>query len=527
MPHSHNTSPAASGVPSAADHEQTLESRLRAGAVRAGCAPAIRDAAGVRATHHDLRRIRDGGRLRLREAGVGRHDRVALVMAGDWRTAVALVAATSAAAVAPLDPGLTDSELAVCLAQLAPRAVLVDAPSAARMRALAGEDTAVLIWEVDDLDGAPDETAAELPAEDDPSLLLFTSGTTAAPKVVQLTQRNLAAAVDNIVSTLRLDVSDCALNAMPLYHGHGIFPGTLAPLTSGGSAVCARVNTAAELLAVIRSAAPTWYSAAPVVHHSFLAMARSTPAVREELRLRAIRSTSSALAPKLLAELEEYLGAPVLEAYAASEAPGQITSNPLDGPRKPGTVGTTQPGSEVAVLTADGQITNAPGSVGEVLVRGAIVMPGYLGVPADQQPFVDGWLRTGDQGTLDEDSYLALSGRVVDVINRGAEKFSPTEVEEALAQHPEVLEVVVFGRSHPTLGEEAAAAVVLHEEAAVTEAELIAFAAERLAGYKVPVAIDFTAALPRGRTGKIVRRRLKEQAERSETRIGHRTASAR
>jgi acyl-CoA synthetase (AMP-forming)/AMP-acid ligase II len=267
------------------------------------------------------------------------------------------------------------------------------------------------------------------------------------------------------------------------------------------------------LLAVLESAAPTWYSAAPVVHHTILTMTRSMPSIREALALRVIRSTSSALPAELLSRLESSLGAPVVEAYALSEAPGQIASNPLDGPRKPGSVGTPQ-NTEIMLLTDNGELTDVPGSCGEVLVRGPNVMPGYVDTAESEQPFLDGWLCTGDRARFDEDGYLSISGRVSEIINRGAEKISPAEVEGVLTEHPAVREAVAFGRPHPTLGEEPAVAVVVHEGASPAEHELIAFAAQRLAAYKVPVSVHFVPAMPRGRTGKVVRRRLRELSER-------------
>ncbi len=509
-----------------ADGAQTLEARLRCAARVAGTAPALLDASGVRATHDDLRRVRDGGRVRLREAGLDRGDRVALILSGEWPVASALLAATSACATAVLDPGLNDYELTASLTRLKPRAILADRQSAPRLRVLAGQDARVLVWSADQLDAGSAQADSELPDPDDQAMLLFTSGTTSTPKVVRLTQRNLAAAAESIAGTLRLGLADRALNAMPLYHGHGIFPGILAPLVAGGSTICARPGSADELLAVARSAAPTWYSAAPVVHHSFLAMARSNPLIGAALSLRVIRSTSSALPPRLLTQLERHLSAPVVEAYALSEAPGQIASNPLDGPRKAGTVGRPQ-GTEIVVLTATGELTDAPGSTGEVLVRGANVMPGYLWVPPDEQPFIDGWLRTGDQATIDEDGYLVIAGRVVDIISRGAEKFSPAEVEEVLAEHPAVREVAVYGRAHPTLGEEAAAAVVLRDGVTATERELVVHVAARLAAYKVPVQIDFLPVLPRNSAGKIMRPWLKEQTARSQARAGYRMVPTR
>lgn len=498
--------------------ERTLEELLRTRAAEAGSVAALLDSTGVRATHDDLRRIRDGGRVALRECGVGREDRVAVMMSGDWQLPAALLAAMSAASTATIDPHLTDSELRDQLAVLAPRAIFADARTAPRLHALDFPGARILNWEAERFDAVD----AELPEPQETALLVFTSGTTAAPKLVRLTQLNIATAARSVAGTLRLGPTDRALNAMPLYHGHGIFPGTLAPLVAGGGTICARPQNAAQLLDVVRATGPTWYSAAPVVHHSFLTMARSAPEVRAAMRLRAVRSTSSALPRPLLVELEETFGAPVVEAYAMSEVPGQLATNPLEGPRKTGSVGLPAEGVEIVLLTDSGELTRAPGAKGEVLVRGANVMAGYVGLPDRDQPFLDGWLRTGDQATLDEDGYLTIGGRVVDTISRGAEKFAPAEVEVVLAEHPAVREVVVYGRAHPTLGEEAAAAVVLNEGAAATEGELIEFAARRLATYKVPVQVDLLSTLPRGSTGKIVRRRLRDQAARSAAGTGRR-----
>lgn len=319
--------------------------------------------------------------------------------------------------------------------------------------------------------------------------------------------------MDSIGRTLRLDAGDRALNAMPLHHAHGILTGLLAPLASGGSTICGPLTTREALLELVRAVAPNWYSAAPVVHHTLLTMIRSMPPIADELRLRVIRSTSSALPVRLLEQLEGTLAAPVVEAYALTEAPGQVASNPLDGPRKPGTVGVPQDAS-IVLLTGDGELTDAPGSTGEVLIRSANVVPGYLDVPASEQPFLDGWLRTGDQGTFDEDGYLTLRGRMANIINRGGEKISPPEVEEVLVEHPSVREAAAFGRPHPTLGEETAAAVVLHAGSSATEDELRVFAAARLASYKVPVQIHFMPALPRNSVGKILHRRLRDLAAR-------------
>jgi len=487
-----------------------LEDLLREVAAVAGDRPAILDATGVRATHADLRRQRDAGRARLREAGVGPRDRVALVGPSDWRLACLLLAATSACAVATIDPALPDHETRLRLRRIRPRAIVTDRNSAPRLRSLADPDTKILVWSADDLDGGCD---AEAPGPDDTSLLLFTSGTTAEPKAAALSQRNLAVAALSIADTMALTADDRALNVMTLHHGHGIFPMLLAPLVAGGASIITPLTDADGLLATVRTTAPTWISAAPVLYHALLAMGRGRPELAQEFRPRAIRSGSSMLTSALCADLERTFRAPVVEAYALTEAPGQIASNPLAGVRKPGTVGLPA-GVEIMILTSGGEIVDGPGGGGEVIVRGPNIMPGYLDVPDEQQPFLDGWLRTGDQGSFDEDGYLSLGGRIVDYINRGAELFSPAEIESVLAAHPAVAEVVAFGRAHPTLGQEPAAAVVLRAEAIATPEELIGYAADRLVAAKVPVAIHLLPALPRGQTGKIVRRRVRDLTER-------------
>jgi acyl-CoA synthetase (AMP-forming)/AMP-acid ligase II len=481
----------------------TIHARLDVVAQRPG-APAFADVTGVLATHGDLRRIRDGWRQRLRERGVRRRDRVALVMSGGWWMGAILAATSGAAIAAPLDTGLTDRELGDYLALLEPSLVVADPVTEHRVRALTR--TGVLVAEPGLADGAPD---GELPQPGDLALLLLTSGTTTRPKLVQLTHGNVFAAGTSVAGTMELTAADRALNLMPLHHGHGLFAGLLGPLLSGGSTVCDRLRDAEALEAVARSARPTWYSAAPVVHHSVLAAIRTTPRILSVLRPRAVRSISSALPPRLLGQLEDAFGVPVIEAYGLTESPGQIASNPLRGVRKPGTVGL--PANTEIVLRTPHGLTSDPGVVGEVLVRGPNLMAGYAGLPADAQPFHEGYLRTGDQGRFDEDGYLTILGRAGDVISRGAEKVSAAEVEAVLLEHPGVRDAAVHGRTHRILGQEVAAKIIRSGEAEVTEDELLAFAAGRLASFKVPVTVEFVEDLPRNGLGKLRRELLGDE----------------
>jgi acyl-CoA synthetase (AMP-forming)/AMP-acid ligase II len=226
--------------------------------------------------------------------------------------------------------------------------------------------------------------------------------------------------------------------------------------------------------------------------------------------LRFLRSSSSSMPPQVIGELEATFGAPLIEAYGMTEAAHQMASNPLRAVRKPGSVGVAA-GPEIAIMNDKGDLL-APGEIGEVVIRGPSVTSGYENnAKANAEAFCNGWFRTGDQGVLDEDGYLRLTGRLKEIINRGGEKISPREVDEVLMDHPAVRQVVTFAMPHEKLGEEVAAAVVLREAAQAGEKELREFAAGRLAPFKVPRKIVFVDEIPKGATGKLQRIGLAEK----------------
>jgi acyl-CoA synthetase (AMP-forming)/AMP-acid ligase II len=206
-----------------------------------------------------------------------------------------------------------------------------------------------------------------------------------------------------------------------------------------------------------------------------------------------------------MAELEATFGCPVVEAYGMTEASHQMASNPLPpAARKPGSVGLAA-GPEVAIMDEDGNVLPA-GAVGEVVIRGPNVTRGYESNPeANARAFTNGWFRTGDQGRVDPDGYLFLTGRLKELINRGGEKVSPIEVDTVIMDHPAVAQVVTFAVPHPKLGEEVAAVAVLRDGMQATEAEIRAFAAARLADFKVPRRVLFVDEIPKGATGKLQR----------------------
>jgi acyl-CoA synthetase (AMP-forming)/AMP-acid ligase II len=206
-----------------------------------------------------------------------------------------------------------------------------------------------------------------------------------------------------------------------------------------------------------------------------------------------------------MAELEATFRCPVIESYGMTEAAHQMTSNPLPPlPRQPGSVGVAA-GPEVAVMDGAGSLVG-PDREGEIVIRGPNVTLGYLDNPeANRAAFTQGWFHTGDQGILDGDGYLRVTGRLKEIINRGGEKVSPREVDEVLLDHPAIAQVVTFAMPHAKLGEDVAAAIVLREGAMVSEQEVRDFAATRLADFKVPRKVVILDEIPKGATGKLQR----------------------
>jgi acyl-CoA synthetase (AMP-forming)/AMP-acid ligase II len=208
--------------------------------------------------------------------------------------------------------------------------------------------------------------------------------------------------------------------------------------------------------------------------------------------------------------MEEVFGAPLVESYGMTEASHQMASNPLAGARKPGLVGLPA-GPEIAIMDEDGSLLPR-GGIGEVVIRGPNVTKGYEANPeANAKAFTNGWFRTGDQGMLDADGYLMLTGRLKELINRGGEKVSPLEVDGILSEHPAVAQVLTFAIPHAKLGEDVGAAIVLREGMEATEREIRDFAAKHLADFKVPRKVVFLDEIPKGATGKLQRIGLAEK----------------
>ena len=497
-------------------------------------APAILAPGQGSLSHHQLWEHICEVATKLNSMGVGRGDRVAIVLPNGPAMATSFLAVGACATCAPLNPSYSESEFSYYFTDLSVKALIVHPEVGSRAIAAAqtrGVRVIELAFATDAIAGKFDlldppappkengSVVAPVFAEaDDVALVLHTSGTTSRSKIVPLTHANLLTSARNIARSLSLSETDRCLNIMPLFHIHGLIGAVLSSLVSGGSVICSPGFQAEEFLGWLRDLAPSWYTAVPTMHQAIVNLAKQSQQIPH--RLRFIRSSSSALAPSLMGEIEHAFGVPMIEAYGMTEASHQMAANPLPpGTRKPGSVGLPA-GPEIAILNDQGGFASA-GETGEIVIRGSSITRGYEANPdANAAAFINGWFRTGDLGFLDNDGYLFLVGRTKEMINRGGEKISPREVDEVLAQHPAVLQVITFAAPHATLGEDVAAAIVLRSGASATVREIQNFAAANLADFKVPRRIVFLDKIPLGPTGKPQRiglaAKLGIEAERTE-----------
>ncbi len=445
---------------------------------------------------------------RLNSFGLGRSDRIAIAMGNGPEVILAFFAAATCATAAPLNPKYKQEEFAfyfedtqakalITLPDDIPFAHAAATPEMAIISAGANADGTLALTAVR---GARPHRPVERAQPDDVAMILHTSGTTSRPKRVPIRHHNLAASAANIIGTYNLTRADVALCVMPLFHIHGIVGSMLSTLASGGTLICPAGFNALEFWQWVETYSPTWYSAVPTMHQMVLARAERNAEIVRARPFRFIRSSSAALPPVVLERMEAMYGAPVLESYGMTEATHQMASNPLP-PRshKPGTVGYGF-GVDVGIMDEAGSLLPR-GSKGEVVVRGPNVISGYENNPeANLTAFVSGWFRTGDEGVLDADGYLALTGRLKELINRGGEKISPLEIDDALLRHPAVAEAMTFAVPHKTLGEDIHAALVLKSQ--VSERELHDHCTALLADFKVPRKFHILDQIPRGATGK-------------------------
>jgi acyl-CoA synthetase (AMP-forming)/AMP-acid ligase II len=479
---------------------------------------AISAPTGEPLTFNELRAEVDRLAGQLASAVIGTTDRVAIVLPNGPEMAITFLAVASCAASAPLNPGYREEEFRFYLGDLNARALITLDGDAEAARAATGPETQCLTLDGQAgaltllRDGVPLEVAApNRPSPDDIAMVLHTSGTTSRPKIVPLSQRNLAISSGNISVHLQLTPEDRCLNVMPLFHIHGLMAAVLASLNAGASVACSPGFDAFRFFEWIEEIEPTWFTAVPTMHQLILSRARGKDDLIKRHPLRFMRSSSASLPPPVMADMETLFGAPMIEAYGMTEAAHQMASNPLPpATRKPGSVGRGS-NVEIAIMNDAGTLL-AQGETGEVVIRGGNVTSGYeSNSEANAGAFTDGWFRTGDQGYLDDEGYLFLTGRLKEIINRGGEKISPREIDEILIEHDAVVQAVAFAVPHARLGEDVAVAVVLADGAELSEGDVRAYVASRLADFKVPRKVLFVDEIPKGPTGKLQRIGLAEQ----------------
>jgi acyl-CoA synthetase (AMP-forming)/AMP-acid ligase II len=455
----------------------------------------------------------------LRAMGIGRHDRIAVVLPNGPEMAVAILAVAANASCIPMNPAYQAEELDRYFADLRPRALItqpgIDSP--ARRAALSrGIGIVELSSAVDAAAGLftlsgeqVDAPYYEPVSPDDVAVLLLTSGTTSRPKIVPQTHANICASAYSSVAAFALGETDRCINMLPLFHGHGLHNTLMASLAAGASVVCTPGCDINRFFGWLTAFQPTWYSAVPTIHQAILAEARRGRDRVASGRLRFVRSGSAPMPPQVLTELESTFGAPVIEYYAMTETTSApIACNPFPpGQRKARSAGVPV-SLDVAIMDDSGTFLTR-GQTGQIVVRGAGVLPGYDGDSiATQAAFLGGWFKTEDVGFFDDDGYLFLTGRSREIINRGGEKITPGEVDELLLEHPAVAEAATFAVPHPTLGEDVRSAVVLRPNGSATPGEIREFLVGRVAEFKVPRQVLIVGELPKGPTGKVRRVRL-------------------
>jgi len=456
----------------------------------------------------------------LRKAGVKREDRVAVVIPNGRDMSTTLLGVCAAATAAPLNPAYQKAEFADYFREIRVSYLVirrgVDSPAraaAAKMgiRVLElteGADALLPVGE--SARTGASATEMDQPTADDIALILLTSGSTGRSKKVPLTHRNICVSVRDTCRTLELTPDDRCLCMWEQFHIGGLVDLLMVPLASGGTVICTTGFDAELFFKLLDEGKPTWYQGVPATVHELMVQARRNEIPPGGGALRFIRVTASALSPKLMGELEEYFGVPVITTFGMTEAAPLITTNLL--PPRARKLGSTGPscGPEVAVMDAGGNLLKT-GEVGEVWVRGENVMSGYEDAPeANAHSFRNGWFRTGDTGCLDEDGYLFLKGRIKESINRGGEKITPQEIDDVLLTHPGIAEAISFHIPHRVLGEDVAVAVVPHKPGSLTENDIRDYVAGRLAEFKVPRKILFVEGFTRGPSGKVNRSSLAE-----------------
>jgi len=450
----------------------------------------------------------------LSAAGIGPGDRVGLMLPNVPAFPIAFYGALGAGAVVvPMNPLLKGREVAYYLGDSGAKVIFAwNAAAGEAAKGAADAGAQLITVDEPDLSGALAGVTPQTPwadaADDDDAVILYTSGTTGTPKGAQLTHSGLARNARLTSQTLLNNTpDDVMMGCLPLFHVFGLTCGLNATITAGGTLTLLPRFDPGKALEIIERDAVTIFEGVPTMYAAMLHHPAADPSHAASLRL--CVSGGAAMPVEILRGFEAKFGCIILEGYGLSETSPVASFNHPDKVRKPGSVGTPVEGVELRLVGNDGATVPA-GEVGEIAIRGHNVMKGYWGRPeATAEAIPDGWFRTGDLARIDEDGYYFIVDRKKELIIRGGYNVYPREIEEVLHEHPAVAEAAVIGIPHDSLGEEVGAAVALKPGATATPEELRAFAKERVAAYKYPRHVWLVAELPKGPTGKILRREVR------------------
>jgi oxalate---CoA ligase len=513
--------PDSEGLTEPTDDARTIGNAIARRTAAAATAPALVGVGAQLITYAGVASLNSRFAFALANAGLRADHRIGLLVPSDMAGGQLALALACNATLVPINPALKPQEVIEMASVSGLHAIVIPRWMETETRAAMLQQEITVFDAVQSPDGSlalelltpPAGAAVPLRpvVESDLTLLLRSSGTTGAPKLIPVTHGNMVAMAEYMGSGLwyGLTARDRAACRPPLHYGAGLKTSLFVPLMLGASVAFPPPQQTFDFAEWLDELKPTYLSVAPGVLQRMIERMKAAPREFDGSSLRFVMCSGSYLPEEIRAAAESMLRVPVLEYYGSAEA-GIMAANPVPpGKAKPGTVGLPWPAD--LVIADENRQPVANGTAGEVMIRGPGVTPGYLASGSSTpDELEDGWLATGDIGRLDEDGYLCLVGRDKEVINRGGEKVFPYEVEKAILQHPAVLEAAAFGVPHPRLGESVAAAVVLKPGNTVPENELKDFLAARLASFKLPRRLCYMANLPRGSSGKVLRRSLSQ-----------------
>ena len=465
-------------------------------------------------TYAEFEKVVNASAALLASHGVGRADVVSLLMPNSVEYIVSYFACWRLGALAgPVNSLLKEDETAYVINNSEAKAVVVGSEFRERIENIRGQlphlksvitfDNATEITkEIEE-----DSTAAQVSADDD-AIIIYTSGTTGKPKGCLLTHGNLMANARQISQWLGFTENDRLLTMMPLFHMNAVSVTTLSALYAGGSTVVSPKFSASRFWQIISEYQITSFgSVATMLSMLLHTYPDGVPAGLDTSRLRFAMCGSAPVPAEVMQRFEETFNCLVIEGYGLSESTCRSTFNPPDKRRRPGSCGLPI-GNEMKVV--DEEDRDVPdGELGEIVLRGENILKGYYkNDPATSEAFRNGWFHTGDIGYRDADGFFFIVDRKSDMIIRGGENIYPREIDEVLYQHPDVAAAATIGVPDPLYGEEVAAFVVLKVGREGNEEELLAHCRTRLADFKCPKSIRFVADIPKGPTGKLLKREL-------------------